>query len=111
MAIEEAWATFVDAVEEGDGGAACAELSEDLARPNEANFQIGSPVPGGPSCEDTFDDKGALASFAAGLDPEFAELNIEGATADGVSAATKPTFAETGGEWRITSFYGVLPEE
>ena len=109
-AIEEVWAAFVEGVETGDGEAACAGLSEDLARPNEANFQLGAGVPGGPSCAETFADKQAMASFASGLSPDFAELNVEGTTADGISGAAKPTFAETDGEWEITSFYGVLPE-
>ena len=110
-AIEETWSTFVEATEKGDGEAACAELSEELAAPNEVNFSLGAPVPGGPSCEDTIADKEALASFVAGLDPEFAELNVDGTTADGISAAAKPTFEEVDGEWVITSFFGVPPEE
>ena len=110
-AIEEVWAAFVKGVETGDGEAACAGLSEDLARPNEANFQLGAGVPGGPSCAETFADKQALASFASGLSPDFAELNVEGTSADGISGAAKPTFAETDGEWEITSFFGVLPEQ
>jgi hypothetical protein len=110
-AIEETWAAFVRGVKEGDGAAACAELSDELARPNEANYAIGSLVPGGPSCEDTFNDKQATLSFAAGLPKDFAELTVDGTTADGIAGAAKPTFAETDGEWEITSFYGVAPEE
>ena len=110
-AIEETWAAFVGAAQKGDGEAACAELSEELARPNEANFQLGSPLPGGPSCEDTLGDKQALASFTAGLPSDFAELNVDGKTADGIAGAAKPTFAEADGEWEITSFFGVQPEE
>lgn len=110
-AIEEAWVNFVEAVDEGDGQAACAELSEELARPGEVNFQIGSVLPGGPGCEETLSDKQATASFTAGLTEDFAELNVDGATADGIAGAAKPTFSESGGEWEITSFFGVLPEE
>jgi hypothetical protein len=110
-AIEETWAAFVQAVTRGDGEAACAELSDELARPGEVNFAIGAQVPGDPSCEDTFADTEALASFAAGLPKDFAELTVEGTTADGIAGAAKPTFEEVDGQWVITSFYGVLPEE
>jgi hypothetical protein len=110
-AIEETWATFVAAAQKGDGQAACAELSDELARPGEVNFQLGSILPGGPSCEETLSDKQATASFIAGLPEDFAELTVDGTTADGVAGAAKPTFAESDGEWEITSFFGVLPEE
>jgi hypothetical protein len=107
-AIEETWAAFVAAAAKGDGQAACAELSEELARPNELNFQIGSAVEGGPSCEDTI---AAEDAFLTGLNEEFAELEVEGTTASGIAGAAKPTFAETDGEWKITSIFGVQPEE
>jgi len=109
-AIEETWGAFVRAVDEGDGEAPCTELSDELARPNEANYALGSLVPGGPSCEETLSDKQALLSFSAGLENDFAELNVDGTTADGIAGAAKPTFAESDGEWRITSFFGVPPE-
>jgi hypothetical protein len=110
-AVEETWATFVGAAQKGDGQVACAGLSEELARPGEVNFQLGSILPGGPSCEETLSDKQATASFTAALPEDFAELTVDGATADGIAGVAKPTFAETDGEWEITSFFGVLPEE
>ena len=110
-AIEESWATFVTATQKADGEAACAELSDELARPGEVNFQLGSILPGGPSCEETLSDGQATASFTSALPEDFAELTVDGDTADGVAGAAKPTFAESDGEWEITSFFGVLPEE
>ena len=110
-AIEATWAAFAKAIHEGDGEAACAELSDELARPGEANFALGASLPGTPTCEETLGDEQAMASFAAGLPEDFAELNVDGGTADGIAGAAKPTFAETDGDWEITSFFGVLPEE
>ncbi|HEX6116258.1 MAG TPA: hypothetical protein VFY99_04110 [Solirubrobacterales bacterium] len=110
-AIEETWAAFADAVEKGDGATACAELSDRLAEPNEMNLQLGSPLRGGPGCEETLGDRDATLSFAAGLSAEFAELEVDGATASGVAGAAHPTFAESGGKWEITSVFGQLPEE
>ncbi len=110
-AIEKTWAAFADAVEKGDGDAACAELSDELARPNEFNRQLGSPVAGGPSCQDVLSDKDATLSFAAGLSPELIEVEIDGDTATAIAGAAKPTFADEDGEWKVTSVFGVLPEE
>lgn len=109
-AVEETWRAFVRALERGDGQAACAELSDRMAAPNELNRQLGSPLPSGPSCEETASDKDATLSLLAGIGPEFVELEVDGATASGIAGAAKPTFAEAGGEWELTSLFGLSPE-
>ena len=110
-AIEEAWAAFIDALEQGDGEAACAELSARMAEPNELNRQLGAPLPGGPACEEVAGDKNATLSFLAGTGPDFVELEVEGETANGIAGAAKPTFAAEDGDWVVTSLFGALPPE
>lgn len=109
-AVEATWADFFQAVEKGDGAAACEELSEPLAAPNEVNLQLGSPLPGGPSCEDTLSDEDGAIGLAAGGTEELIELEVSGDTASGVAGAAQPTFAVEDGEWKVSSLFGVLPE-
>lgn len=107
--VEQLWADFYAAVEERDGAAACAVVSDALAAPGEMQLQLGAPGGSGPSCEETMASDDAATALQTNAGAELEELTVDGATASGEVGAAKPTFAFEDGEWKLTSLSGVPP--
>lgn len=108
-AVEQVWADFYAAAEEGDGAAACAELSDELAAPGEMELQLALSAEEPSPCEETMASSAAATSLRTNAGEELEEITVDGEIASGAVGAAKPTFAVEDGQWKLTSLSGVPP--
>ena len=110
---QETWDSFLEAMGDDDGAAACATFSSRLADPANFNRDLGLPAPeGGASCEEAMDATLGGPEFSLPLDEELEPVEID-AEADPPTAAAgggAPVFVAEDGEWKLDSLFVPAPQ-